>query len=150
MKPGVLGDGFTCNSECSPRAETLRFPTENCSKPLTGWKNLCEYYTYQRRFSDVKISSPGFRLGVCKNKRTTVFSMRDQGRSLKNTWRSRFYNLLKRVIYTWKLKQPVFSGCFSWMIPNVYMKNGCFTISIHQKMVVWSSRYNLSQKGRKP
>jgi len=24
-------------------------------------------------------------------------------------------------------KQPVFYGCFNWMIPNHYIKNGCFT-----------------------
>ena len=24
-------------------------------------------------------------------------------------------------------KQPVFNGCFNWMIPNHYIKNGCFT-----------------------
>ena len=22
---------------------------------------------------------------------------------------------------------PFFTGCFSWMIPNLYIKNGCFT-----------------------
>ena len=30
-------------------------------------------------------------------------------------------------IYTWNSKQPVFYGCFNWMIPNHYIKNGCFT-----------------------
>ena len=29
--------------------------------------------------------------------------------------------------YTWNSKQPVFYGCFNWMIPNHYIKNGCFT-----------------------
>ena len=24
-------------------------------------------------------------------------------------------------------KQPIFNACFSWMIPNLYIKNGCFT-----------------------
>ena len=28
---------------------------------------------------------------------------------------------------TWNSKQPFFIGCFSWMIPNLYIKNGCFT-----------------------
>ena len=27
----------------------------------------------------------------------------------------------------WNSKQPVFYGCFNWMIPNHYIKNGCFT-----------------------
>ena len=28
---------------------------------------------------------------------------------------------------TWNSKQPVLYGCFSWMIPNPYMGNGCLT-----------------------
>ena len=28
---------------------------------------------------------------------------------------------------TWNPKQPVINGCFNWMIPNLYMENGCFT-----------------------
>ena len=27
----------------------------------------------------------------------------------------------------WNLKQPFFSGCFNWMIPSLYLGNGCFT-----------------------
>ena len=29
--------------------------------------------------------------------------------------------------FTWNSKQPVFYGCFNWMIPNHYIKRGCFT-----------------------
>ena len=29
--------------------------------------------------------------------------------------------------YTWNPKQPFINGCFSWMIPNLYLENGCFT-----------------------
>ena len=28
---------------------------------------------------------------------------------------------------TWNSKQPVFFACFNWVIPNHYIKNGCFT-----------------------
>ncbi len=28
---------------------------------------------------------------------------------------------------TWNPKQPFINGCFNWMIPNHYMKNGCLT-----------------------
>ena len=28
---------------------------------------------------------------------------------------------------TWNLKHPLKNGCFHWMSPNLYMKNGCFT-----------------------
>ena len=28
---------------------------------------------------------------------------------------------------SWNSKQPVFYGCFNWMIQNLYMGNGCFT-----------------------
>ena len=30
-------------------------------------------------------------------------------------------------ISTWNPKQPFVNGCFSWMIPNLYIENGCFT-----------------------
>ena len=32
-----------------------------------------------------------------------------------------------RKIATWNSKQPVLYGCFNWMIPNLYMGNGCLT-----------------------
>ena len=28
---------------------------------------------------------------------------------------------------TWNLKHPFINGCFNWMIPNLYIGNGCFT-----------------------
>ena len=28
---------------------------------------------------------------------------------------------------TWNPKQPFINGCFNWMIPNLYIGNGCFT-----------------------
>ena len=28
---------------------------------------------------------------------------------------------------TWNLKRLFINGCFSWMIPNLYIKNGGFT-----------------------
>ena len=31
------------------------------------------------------------------------------------------------AIYTWNPKQPFINGCFNWMIPNLYIGNGCFT-----------------------
>ena len=33
----------------------------------------------------------------------------------------------KRHIHAWNPKQPDFYGCFNWMIPNLYLGNGCFT-----------------------
>ena len=30
-------------------------------------------------------------------------------------------------IKTWNSKQSVFYGCSNWIIPNHYIKNGCFT-----------------------
>ena len=30
-------------------------------------------------------------------------------------------------IFTWNPKQPFITGCFNWMIPNLYIGNGCFT-----------------------
>ena len=30
---------------------------------------------------------------------------------------------------------PFINGCFNWMIPNLHMKNDCFAISIHFKLV---------------
>ena len=31
------------------------------------------------------------------------------------------------MIHAWNLKQPFINGCFNWMIPNLYIGNGCFT-----------------------
>ena len=31
------------------------------------------------------------------------------------------------IIPTWNPKQPFINGCFNWMIPNLYIENGCFT-----------------------
>ena len=31
------------------------------------------------------------------------------------------------LIPTWNPKQPFINGCFNWMIPNLYLGNGCFT-----------------------
>ena len=28
---------------------------------------------------------------------------------------------------TWNPKQPFINGCFNWMIPNLFIENGCFT-----------------------
>ena len=28
---------------------------------------------------------------------------------------------------TWNPKQPFTNGCLNWMIPNLYIENGCFT-----------------------
>ena len=39
------------------------------------------------------------------------------------------------ILYTWNLKQPLFNGRFIWMIPNLYMKNGCFTKHPLKKML---------------
>ena len=37
---------------------------------------------------------------------------------------------------TWNPKQPFVNGCFNWNDePNLYMRNGCLTISIHFKLV---------------
>ena len=31
------------------------------------------------------------------------------------------------MYYSWNPKQPFINGCFNWMIPNLYVENGCFT-----------------------
>ena len=33
----------------------------------------------------------------------------------------------QRVIHAWYPKHQFLNGCFNWMIPNLYIKNGCFT-----------------------
>ena len=35
--------------------------------------------------------------------------------------------ILKIIYSTWNRKQPFINGCFNWMIPNLYIGNGCFT-----------------------
>ena len=41
-------------------------------------------------------------------------------------------------IDTWNPKRPFINGCFNWMIPNHYIKNGCFTKhpSINDKWLI--------------
>ena len=43
----------------------------------------------------------------------------------------RFHLIKIYKICTWNLKQPVFSGCFSWMIPNHTKNNSWFSPNIH-------------------
>ena len=31
------------------------------------------------------------------------------------------------MVNTWNPKHPFINGCFNWMIPNLYIGNGCFT-----------------------
>ena len=31
------------------------------------------------------------------------------------------------IYNTWNPKQPFINDCFNWMIPNLYIENGCFT-----------------------
>ncbi len=31
------------------------------------------------------------------------------------------------ALVSWNPKQPFINGCFNWMIPNLYIGNGCFT-----------------------
>ena len=33
----------------------------------------------------------------------------------------------KTTTTAWNPKQPFINGCFNWMIPNLYIGNGCFT-----------------------
>ena len=51
-------------------------------------------------------------------------------------------------IYTWYPNQPFFIGCFSWITPTYIRKNDRFTISIHQKNVVQSSRQETTSSKR--
>lgn len=44
--------------------------------------------------------------------------------------------------FTWNSKQPVSNVCFYDMIPNSYMKNGCFTKPSIQNWLSWGSRYS--------
>ena len=46
------------------------------------------------------------------------------------------------ISVTWNLQHLFINGSFNRMIPNLYIGNdGCFTISIHLKLVVSGSRY---------
>ena len=47
------------------------------------------------------------------------------GRSMHQWNKTDFLNCGIYVMTSiWNMKQPVFSGCFSWMIPNLYINNG--------------------------
>ena len=49
------------------------------------------------------------------------FGWRDVRRCCEHGW-----NKTKKTT-AWNPKQPFINGCFNWMIPNVYIENGCFT-----------------------
>ena len=51
-----------------------------------------------------------------------------------------------KIPYTWNPKQPFINGCFSWMIPNLYIENGCFTKHPFINAWKWGSRYKWSNK----
>ena len=40
------------------------------------------------------------------------------------------------LVTTWNPKSQFFSGCFNWMIPNLYLGNGWKSANIHLKLVV--------------
>ena len=40
---------------------------------------------------------------------------------------SAFTQRFKTPTTAWNPKQPFINGCFNWMIPNLYIGNGCFT-----------------------
>ena len=44
--------------------------------------------------------------------------------SSSNGWHWRGFSCL---VISWNPKQPFINGCFNWMIPNLYIGNGCFT-----------------------
>ncbi len=43
------------------------------------------------------------------------------------TWKSGNRSCILSYSNTWNPKQPFINGCFNWMIPNLYIGNGCFT-----------------------
>ena len=43
-------------------------------------------------------------------------------------------------ISTWNPKQPFINGCFNWMIPNLYIGNGCFTKHPFKTGWLWGTR----------
>ena len=45
-----------------------------------------------------------------------------------------------QLITTWNPKQPFINGCFNWMIPNLYIENGCFTKHPFINGWPWGSR----------
>ena len=38
-------------------------------------------------------------------------------------------------VYTWNPKQPFIYGCFNWMIPNLYIGNGCLGFQVRQGQI---------------
>ena len=42
-------------------------------------------------------------------------------------WIRPLNGLQPNLLSTWNPKQPFINGCFNWMIPNLYIGNGCFT-----------------------
>ena len=43
------------------------------------------------------------------------------------SWFGKKGGFINQSMNSWNSKQPVFYGCFNWMIPNLSIKNGCST-----------------------
>ena len=87
-----FGRRFHLQFRMPPGAETLRFPTKNCSKPLTGWKihpESVDVFPTNKVLPTAifrcHVSFQAFR-GCKINDRFQFVTFR----SPKNTWRSRF------------------------------------------------------------
>ena len=65
---------------------------------------------------------PRWELSFVWSPPTTLVSLTHAGRCFERTGE---FGLV--WVHAWNPKQPFINGCFNWMIPNLYIENGCFT-----------------------
>ena len=70
----------------------------------------------------------GYRFVLCNmSPKPTKNTQKSQAFSIDQDSALSMAEILHQLIDTWNPKQPFINGCFNWMIPNLYIENGCFT-----------------------
>ena len=113
--------------------ETFLLPS-NLRNSVSVWRHgapsrdkirPCIFHTIPRRFcANTPNQAPLVRL-TRRSGRSCGFNGIRHGNTTRNFLLVRVYVYIN--IYTWNLKHLFVNGCFNWMIPNLYLGNGCFT-----------------------
>ena len=102
---------------------------------ISGKSSLVKYYNlarYQEYFLKGTVKNNGENPTWWRNSRTKIVNKwgRLQMWPLKGrseAMQKKAHLKAKMIMLSWNPKQPFINGCFNWMIPNLYIGNGCFT-----------------------
>ena len=70
---------------------------------------------------------PGSFTNLVGSKKKITQLAKNKGKIETATLRGGWFSPWRKKTPTWNPKQPFINGCFNWMIPNLYIENGCFT-----------------------